>query len=241
MLTRGIAFVGVLVLAAEGPGPSSFGDVGRLVREHDAAAKVALSTVLARPHAFGLGSLSGLRGEITIVDGMAWLAYPPAQPGAPTKVVAATESTESAGFLVATHVDPTGWKKVPLPEGVGSTNLETVLPEAARRNGVKDAAFAFRIEGVLRAITLAVVDGHKVPPGPGTEASMDAANVLRTDADTPGTLVGFYSSAASSPFTHPGKHAHVHAVLPDKKASGHAKDFKLAPGATLLIQASPGS
>lgn len=230
-----------MLLAADPQGPSSFGDVGRLVREHDASAKVALAQVLARPHAFGLGSLSGLRGEITIVDGTAWLAYPPALPDAPMKVVSGTASTENAGFLAVTYVDPAGWKKVPLPEGVGSSNLEAVLPEAARRNGVKGATFAFKIEGVLRAITLAVIDGRKLSSGPGTEASMDAANVLQNEADTPGTLVGFYSAATSSPFTHPGKHAHVHAVLPDKKASGHAKDFKLAPGATLLIQANPGS
>ena len=57
------------------------GSIGQLVRQRDTAPKVALAEVLRTPHTFGLGSLSDLRGEITIVDGTAWLSYPPAAPG----------------------------------------------------------------------------------------------------------------------------------------------------------------
>ena len=53
-----------------------YGTIGQVVRQRDVTAKVELAEVLRTPHAFGLGSLSELRGEITIVDGIAWLSYP---------------------------------------------------------------------------------------------------------------------------------------------------------------------
>jgi acetolactate decarboxylase len=228
----------------------SFGDVRRVIREHDVGPKVALDRVLATPHAYGLGSLSGLRGEITIVDGKAWLAYPPrsastknaapapgaGKPAEAIEVVTQDANVEKAAFLVATHVAPDAWTKVALPEGLSSKDLEATLARAARAHGLEDRELAFRAVGMLETLTLAIIDGSRVPPGPGTEETLKAANVLQTiGGGARAELVGFYSRAPQSPFTHPGKHAHVHAVVPDKPATGHAQEFVLKPGATLWL------
>src|SRR6187401_546445 len=65
------------------PQVTVYGTIGQVVRQRDVAAKVELAEVLRTPHAFALGSLSDLRGEITIVDGTVWLSYPPPAPSAP--------------------------------------------------------------------------------------------------------------------------------------------------------------
>jgi acetolactate decarboxylase len=227
----------------------SFGDVRRVVREHDVGPKVSLDRVLATPHAYGLGSLSGLRGEITIVDGKAWLAYPPrsaaTKNAAPApgvgkaaeaiEVVTRDAEVEKAAFLVAAHVAPADWKKVELPEGLSSKELEATLARAARVHGLENRELVFRAVGMLETITLAIVDGSRVPPGPGSDETLKAANVLQTLGGARAELVGFYTPADQSPFTHPGKHAHVHAVVPDKPATGHAQQFVLKPGATLWL------
>ena len=47
----------------------TYGTIRQLIEQHDVAAKVTLSDVVGVPHVYGLGSLSHLRGEITILDG----------------------------------------------------------------------------------------------------------------------------------------------------------------------------
>jgi alpha-acetolactate decarboxylase len=91
--------------------------------------------------------------------------------------------------------------------------------------------------GRLEALTLSIVDGRRVPPGPGSEQTLKDANVIRTvEAGAEAELVGFYTPADESPFTHPGKHTHVHAVVEKERATGHAQDFALRGGAVLWLQ-----
>lgn len=235
MFARATIFF-VALLAAEAETPRTFGDVGRLVRERDVGAKVALALVLQRPHAYGLGSLSDLRGEVTLVDGTAWLSYPPRTPKEPIRVVTDGAESEKAAFLVATHVAPDAWTEVPLPDGVTSKDLESTLVRAARANDLEDRELVFRVKGTLETLELAIIDGRRVPPGPGTTKTLKAANVTqRVPAGSEAELVGFYTPADESPFTHPGKHAHVHAVVPDERATGHAEEFVLKRGATLWM------
>lgn len=222
------------------PGVETFGTIAQLVRDHDASAKVDLGTVTRLPHAYALGSLEDLRGEITIVDGDVWLAYPPARPGAAVRVQKATGESASAAFLVATHADERAdWTAVELPDGIASREAAVRLAKLARERGLDGRPVPFRLDGVFTSLTLAIVDGRLVPPGPGTEESMKKANVIETHARARGTLVGFCSFApGASTFTHPGTPCHVHAVLPEDRATGHAQDFVVAAGATLWMPTS---
>jgi acetolactate decarboxylase len=251
MIVRSTVLV-VSLLAAEAEGPRSFGDVRRVVRDHDVAPKVTLGAVLESPHAYGLGSLSELRGEIVIIDGKAWLSYPPRSLkqttlstdnpfSEPIRVKTEGVADEKAAFLVATHVDPAAWTKVELPEGLSSKNLEATLIREARAHGLKDRDLVFRATGTFETLTLAIVDGRRFPPGPGSEEILKAANVtLQVSGGGTGELVGFYTRANESPFTHPGSHAHTHAVVPrgQRGAAGHAQEFVMKPGAVLWLRAT---
>jgi alpha-acetolactate decarboxylase len=147
-------------------------------------------------------------------------------------------------FLVATHVAPARWRRVPLPQALSSDDLDKTLERLRGLDGqtkdreAKDGptlALPFRIDGRFNDITLAIIDGRLVPPGPGSETSMEKANVLQQHLNVEGTLVGLFSTATDSAFNHAGKHAHVHAVLPATHAAGHAQTFQLAPGAALFL------
>lgn len=60
-----VALAAVVAVAAAVAAPlppvTTFGTIRQLVRERDAAPKVVLADVSRRPHAHGLGSISGLR------------------------------------------------------------------------------------------------------------------------------------------------------------------------------------
>jgi len=220
-----------------------FGTIAQLVRDHDASAKVDLAVVTRLPHAYALGSLEDLRGEITIVDGDVWLSYPPARPGAAVRVQKSGGQSESAAFLVATHADERAdWTAIELPDGLASRGAAARLAKLARDRGLDGRPVPFRLDGAFASLTLAIVDGRLVPPGPGTEEEMKKANVIETHVRARGTLVGFCSFApGGSPFTHPGQPCHIHAVLPEERATGHAQDFVVAPGATLWMPVAAGT
>jgi acetolactate decarboxylase len=229
--------------AAGPPEVETFGSIAQLVRDRDASAKVDLAAVIRRPHAYALGSLEDLRGEITIVDGAVWLSYPPARPGAAVRVETGPSTNEAAAFLVVTHADERAdWTAIDLPAGLASRDAAGRLARWARERGLgglEGRPVPFRIDGAFTSLTLAIVDGRLVPPGPGTEEAMKKAQVIETHGRAHGTLVGFCSFAPpGSAFTHPGQPCHVHAALPDERATGHAQDFVVAPGATLWMPTS---
>ena len=231
------AVVATSVTVSAPPPVTTFGTMRQLVRERDAAPKVVLADVLKQPHAHGLGSISGLRGEIAIVDGTAWLSYPPAAAGVAPKVVASNDSREQAGFLVATHVDPAQWRRIAVGEALSAENLEAVLGKLVAQHGLSATDIPFRIDGKFSTLTLAIVDGRKLPPGATSPEAMKQANHLQTETGVDATLVGFFAAKSDERFTHPGTRVHVHAVVPSRRATGHARAFSVAPGATLWLPA----
>ena len=231
-------------IATATPPLATYGTIGRLVRERDVASKVVLADVLREPHAHGLGSMSDLRGEITILDGEAWLSYPPVRDGDAPKVVAAKDSGEKAGFLVVTHVAPGRWRQVKTATALSAEGLEASLHALVAKSGLAGADIPFRIDGRFTSLTLAIVDGRKLPPGPDPspdveKAQMKKANHLQTETSVDGTLVGFFAAKSDERFTHPGTRVHVHAVVASRRATGHAQAFTLAPGATVWLPAAP--
>jgi len=225
------------------PQVTVYGTIGQVVRQRDVAAKVELAEVLRTPHAFALGSLSDLRGEITIVDGTAWLSYPPdppdprSGPGAPAQVVASPDISERAGFLVAAHVDPERWREVKLSAPITSDNLESVLVKLTAETGIGGVDLPFRIEGRFATLTLATVDGRKLPEGPSSAEALKKANHVQTETDVNATLVGFLAAKPDERFTHPGKRIHVHAVVEARRMTGHAQAFKAPAGVRLWLPA----
>lgn len=237
--------LGVLAAAApaNGPAPSppaveTYGTIRALTEKRDVAPKITLSDAQKASNAYGVGSLSDLRGEITLLDGVAWLAYPPADGAGPgPRVVSSLQSSETAGFLAVSHVPPNAWRAVgldiPLTSDELQATLEKLLPPARKKKGARP--FAFRVEGHFKNITLAIVDGAHLPPDAKGEAAIEKTNVLQSFRDVDGTLVGFYSPKDGAAFNHARKRMHVHVVLPKNQATGHLQTFAMAPGSTVLF------
>src|SRR5687767_4532707 len=92
----------LLGMADTAPVPvSSFGKLRTMVHEGDVTAKVKLGEVLSRPHAFAVGALAGLAGEVTVLDGVAWLARPAASGnGVRSRRATAEDHQQGAALLV---------------------------------------------------------------------------------------------------------------------------------------------
>jgi len=220
------------------PPIETFGTIRALTQKHDLAPKVTLSDVQRSSNAYGLGSLSDLRGEVTFLDGVAWLAYAPAAGSSEApRVLSSLQSSETAAFLAISHVPPGAWHAFGLDGALTSEDLqatiERLLPPARKKKGARP--FPFRVEGHFRLVTVAIVDGHRLAPDARGEAAIEKTNLLQALREVDGTVVGFYSPKDGAAFNHAHKRLHAHVVLPHNQASGHLQTFVMAPGATLLF------
>lgn len=215
------------VLAAA-PMVESHGALRAIVHERDLGAKTALAPVLAKPHAYAIGALAGLRGEITVIDGTAWLSY-----AGKDRTEKTTTSDEQAALLVVAHVPR--WRRIRINRTVPIEDLEAFVAAQARKAGLGKKPFPFVIEGTFDALLWHVIDGTKLPAKSRSHEEHMQAAVQRTLDAGRATLVGFYSSEHQGVFTHQGENIHVHVVVPAENSSGHLDSATIRKGSTLLL------
>jgi acetolactate decarboxylase len=213
---------------------TTFGLLHEVMMENDTTANVSLAALTPDSLLYGVGALSGLRGEVTILAGRVHHAYPDDEFG--TREVVADTSAESAALLVAARVER--WTDVPIEEPIAFDALEARVAEMAAGAGVDmSRPFPFVIEGPMRSIAWHVIDGRRLTPGATGHDAHLAASARRTLPLAGAVLLGFYSTAHEGVFTHMGSRTHVHAVFPAATASGHLDGVLIEPGATLRVPA----
>jgi acetolactate decarboxylase len=190
--------------------------------------RVSLAEVGLRPGAIGVGALEGLSGEITIVDGHAWIAKE------------TSDSVESfdqrAALLAVAHVPL--WEDHPLEAAIAASEFDSTIRETARAAGLDvDHPFPFIIEGRL---TVAAHVVHGGCPHSGGSAGADQPERFRFETrDESGLLVGFYADNTQGSLTHHGSRTHVHILIPgNKPQSGHVDSAEVAPCSVLRLPLS---
>jgi acetolactate decarboxylase len=180
---------------------------------------------------WAVGPTEGLRGELTVHDGRAFVATI-----AHRQVRVVEDRSAAAPFLVWAEVPR--WKVDALPPGLADARaLEAHLRAIAPAHGLDpEGPFPFLLTGTVEEMIWHVLDG----PGSGPHGSgrgqggghrqAKEARVLRGAAMT---LVGFYSRRHEDVFTHRGEYSHIHFVTDDRGLSGHVD--ALAPGARLTL------
>jgi acetolactate decarboxylase len=196
---------------------------------------VRLAQVVPGPHAWGLGALGGLDGEVTIVDDVLWLARP--MPDGTASIthgpIDTLDKEQGAALLVVANV--AAWHELDVATAVSWQDLDTFLEGQLVALGHPiEAPVALRIDGTVASLRWHVVDGSKLEPGAGhaDHARSAVSGVLeRVDAQ----VVGFFSRGHQGIFTHAGSHSHFHVVTTDGKVTGHVDAMDLVPGSSLRI------
>jgi acetolactate decarboxylase len=212
--------------AAEGPTDGStytvawLGEMRRVHLEGDASPCTDLSIVERGPGSFAIGPLAGLRGEITVVDGVVCIS----------RFIEGEEQmthdwNQQAPFLVYGLVN--GWVEVSPPDRIDSiAGLESWLHDAARLHGLDTARpFPFKVETVDSTIAYHVIANDV--PGYRTVRPHDELKHHFTSRREPVTLIGVFSTGHAGVFTHHGSSTHIHLVSADGHRSGHVDDITL--------------
>jgi len=201
-----------------------------VMRDGDLTPHVALDSLRRHTGLFAVGPLEGLRGEVTIYNGVPSIAA--VSEGAPQ-----TEPSfdHRAVFLVYGAAE--AWASEPISEDIRSLpELEAYVRQAAEAAGLStEASFPFRVEGTAAGLTYHILD--RQGDGPHDRAAHQEAKAMFSASDATVQMVGFWGSAADQGvFIHHGDHIHVHAILTAAEGSGHVDELQLSAGdATLFL------
>jgi acetolactate decarboxylase len=203
--------------------------------EGQTQARVRLVEAVDRPHAYGVGALEQLAGEVTIVDGRAWIAK---SDGTACDTAISDDDHTSATLLAVAYVP--AWLRVDIAEEVKSSDLGAFIRSAAAKHQIPvDKPFPFMITGRLD-VDAHVVSGNCPHAGSGGQA-LEAPYRLSED-NRHGRVVGFFAENAAGSLTHHGECSHMH-VLYDREPlfTGHIDRLTIHAGSTLYVPQGPSA
>ncbi|MFD1671828.1 acetolactate decarboxylase [Agrilactobacillus yilanensis] len=167
---------------------------------------------------YGIGSVEGLDGELTVVDGKGYLVK---SDGKVTEV----GPEETVPFANA-HYDRETDKYQ--RTNITKNDLET---EILKNHDYQNIFFAVKITGTFKSIKTRVVNGNGKPPYKTLAQTALDQSIFEAE-NMPGTLVGYYSPELFQGVASAGYH--VHFISDDHTFGGHILDYELADGKVSL-------
>jgi acetolactate decarboxylase len=167
-----------------------------------------------------------MRGEVTILDGTAWVAIGAQDSGRATKLV----GSQRAALLVAATVP--AWRTVAIDSDIAATALDARIEQYVVAAGLPaDKPIPFTIRGEVAA-RWHVLEG---PPSPGASPHDHTKSAVTGRFDGTATIVGFYSKRHVGVFTHMGHTVHAHILEPRTALSAHADELMVKAGSVLEL------
>lgn len=209
-------------------------------RQHQA--RVGVAEISGTPHFYGVGALEGLKGEITVLDSVAYItrvtpegALQPAPP-----------ADAKATLMVGQSIER--WTRHTVTEAVPHERFDEAIGAMAGGVGEETAEpFVFVIEGAFTDVRLHVINGA-CP----IHARINKLEIAEADRpfeldvqNVSGTLVGVYAANSVGRLTHPATKTHTHLIFTDQKTgervTGHVERVGLAKGAALRFPTRPSA
>jgi acetolactate decarboxylase len=217
--------------SAEYPfGFKAYGVFSRMIQQRSYLAVVALKDAADASTTDAVGALSGLRGEISMIEGKLIVSY-----GADCGSSCPSADSETATLLATASAR--NWRPVPIDKDLDAKAAETFIRAQAKANGLdENKPFPFRING---AITNFVMHVNAAPnprfKGHGSFDEM-AVTGLAKGPRIAGAVVGFYAPPPlQGVITHMGEFFHSHYVDEQKTTTAHLDSFGIAAGSTLML------
>ena len=197
----------------------------------DIGGKIALASLADRPHLYALGPRAGVSGEVTILDGVPWIARV-----LDGRLDVRQSFDHEACFLV--YAEVAGWAESPQPTAIdGEPALEAAVQHAARTGGLSvEEPFPFLIRTDTATATFHVLD--KRDGLPHTAARHDQAKVRFQIDGEPLDVIGFHSTRHRGVFTPGDSNLHMHLRTRSGRASGHVEHLALPASAVIAVPLS---
>jgi acetolactate decarboxylase len=214
-----------------------FGTLHEIMAEQKTAARVRVADVAVGSHTFGVGALSQLSGEITILDDTAWIARPSHDGTVSVSHHPLRSTRDDAALLVVADVED--WRESTVADDVPWASLDDYLARQIEARGFPpQEPVPVLISGPLKDLHWHVVDGTQVRGGADHVGHLEGAAKGHIPAAEETTMmIGFYSRAHQGVFTHHGAFSHFHVVSTAPSVAAHVDSVVLCKGARLRLPA----
>lgn len=193
----------------------------------DLTGHIDLESLADLPHLYAVGPVEGLRGEVTIADGVSLISG--VRDG---KALVDRTFGRKACFLVYAQVER--WHELPVPESVGtSADLEEYVWRAASERLDVSKPFPFLLKGKPAKVDYHIM--NKTDDAPHTPEEHEQIKVRFQLAAQPVEIVGFCSDKHQGVFTHHDSKVHMHVRTLDGTTGGHVDALHLSGGITLYL------
>lgn len=212
----------------------SFGSLREMHHENKTGEVVKLGEFLPNENLYAVGALADLAGEITIIDGETYLAYPTDRDS--VAIVRSKNADVGATLLVLSEVK--SWRGVKSERAVPFEELDGLIAELVSAVGIPTGIrIPFLVEGPVEQLQWHVIDGRRLERGGSSHEDHQRAAVRLSVERAEVRLIGFYSESDQGVFTHVNSKTHVHCVLEEPQSSGHVDGVVLPAGTTVLFPA----
>jgi len=217
--------------SAEVPfGFKAYGVFSRMITQRNYLPVVALKEATDGRATDAVGAVSGLRGEISVIEGKLIVSY-----GVDCGASCPAATSETATLLATASAQH--WRAVAIDKDLDAKVTETFIRAQAKASGLDETKpFPFRING---AITDFVMHVNAAPnprfKGHGSFDEM-AVTGLTKGPRLAGSVVGFYAPPAlQGVITHMDDYFHSHYVDEQRSTMAHLDSFGVAAGSTLML------
>lgn len=209
----------------------AYGAFRLFMQKQDYSPKVGLGDARATGATDGVGAVSGLRGEITLIDGRYVVSY-----GGGCKEECPLPHSETAGLLGTGRVR--SWHSpILVPERLVGKALEDFITRQAKAKGIDvEKPFPLRLKGTLVDVQMHVIEAPNAGfTGHGSKVRMAKQDEF-SHPEITGDVVGFYApSTMHGILTHPGELFHFHWIDVPRTRTAHLDAFGMEKGAELLL------
>lgn len=211
-------------------GVKSWGTLREALRDGQTEARVDAAAVVS-PFTVGIGALEGLNGEITIVDGEAFVS----RGDGSGQIRRAPVDSIPATMLFTCEVSR--WQDVMVERDVDAEGFDQFVRECARNAGVPvERPFPFVIHGGLSGLRMHVLAGECPVRAQRLGRPMESPPVVRRHAAVHGRVVGLHATNAGGVWMHHGDSIHAHVILDgDVAITGHVDAVGVTSGSVLRL------
>jgi acetolactate decarboxylase len=207
-----------------------YGNFKKMIQENNFEGVVELERALSTPHVYAVGILKNAEGEITALDGEAWLNY--GKDGI-NKTVSQIKKGEKASLLITANVEK--WQTINVPADMSENELHAFVLEQARKSGLNiKAPFPFLLEGKIKKLVWDVLDGTDTDPVKKSN-QLFLRKLVGYREEVRVVLLGFYPGELQNEFNYPGELWHIHVLFKDDNNTGHVNAFSILKGSKLEI------
>ncbi len=209
---------------------TQYGGIRDALQMGNTQAQVTFEEVQSKQHAYAVGALPNLDGEITIFNGTIYTAT--TQDGNTATTELADETFDAATLLTATHVEE--WVTTDLPS---NHPIEEAIELMAIIMGIDtETPFPFLISGTTKNYHLHVINGYCPVTNPDLNSQFQPWRLDSSNSEDI-TVVGFYAKNQEGVMTHHGSNVHIHGIMEINGVltSGHLDSVELNDGAILFL------